>query len=253
MNTREFYEKHRNFACRSSSEYHLSPGIQCKFDIIKEYIGKRRHFRNGLDLGCSGNSILYFLNNVDNKTFFDIATLPLLQYKSRQKWNPISGDLGGIPFRDGSFDFVSALDVLEHVKNDDLAIEEMSRVLELNGVALITVPHRMKFYTRQDKIIGHYRRYDEQAIKAKFAKQGLKLMRLFGVYGRLMKFSDLQANNPEKTEESLQNLRERFETEPTFRKLWSFVIKLSSKVMKLDAKYTPMPAMMNIGLIFQKE
>lgn len=252
MNKKTFYEEHKNFSYRTISEYYISPGIKCKFDILKEYIGNNVKLNNGIDLGCSGNSFLYFLENFSHKSYFDLASHPLKQYSNKKFWHPICGDLIKLPYRDESFDFVSALDVLEHIKEDELAISEISRILKRKGICVITVPHRMKFYTQQDRLIGHYRRYEIKLINQLFKKYNLVNIRTFGIYGRLMKIADVQSANPEKTEQSLMNLRKRYASDAAFRKMWNFAIKIGSKVMKLDAKYHSLEKIMNIGFIFIK-
>ncbi|MHA1291975.1 MAG: class I SAM-dependent methyltransferase [Promethearchaeota archaeon] len=251
-NKKKFYEEHRNFSYRTLYEYYISPGIKCKFDLLKENIGSKIQFQNGIDLGCSGNSFLNFLNNIYQKSFFDIANYPLKQYIAKKLWHPICGDLTKLPYRTESFDFVCALDVLEHIKNDELAVLEISRILKVKGIAVITVPHRMKYYTKQDKLIGHYRRYELNQIKNLFEKYSLKIIRIFGVYGQLMRIADFQSKNPEKIETNLLKLRKRYNTDEIFRKLWNFVIKISSKVMKIDAKYQPLKKIMNIAIICKK-
>ena len=49
-------------------------------------------------------------------------------------------DLRQVPFADGTFDFVFASHVLEHVQEDHQAIAEIARVLRPAGVAILPVP-----------------------------------------------------------------------------------------------------------------
>jgi len=250
---KDFYDKHKNFSFRTLSEYYISPGIRCKFNLLKENISSKRKFLCGIDLGSSGNSILNFLDNIKHKSFFDIANLPLTQYIYENTWHPLCGDLVTLPYRAESFDFVSALDVLEHIKDDELAMSEMSRILKKNGIAVITVPHRMKYYTNQDRIIGHYRRYDTDQIISNFNKFNLRNLKTFGVYGRLMIIADIQSTNPKKIEENLINLRNKYESNIGFRRFWNIIVRILSKFMKIDAKYNSKKRIRNIGLIFIKE
>ena len=255
---------HKNFSFRTLSEYYISPGIKCKFDILKEHLGSRKKFEKGIDLGCSGNSFLYFLDNVVHKSFFDIASLPLVQYFKIQSkesnvkkykcfLHPLCGDLTKMPYREETFDFVSALDVLEHIKDDNLAVSEISRILKRNGIAIIVVPHIMRYYNRQDKLIGHYRRYEFEHIVSLFDSFNLKCLQSFGIYGSLMKISCIQISNPKKIETSIIDLRNRYESNPVFRKLWNAVVVVCSKAMKIDAKLQPTKRIRNIGLLFVKK
>jgi ubiquinone/menaquinone biosynthesis C-methylase UbiE len=147
---------------------------------------------------------------------------------------------------------VCSLDTLEHIKKDSLAISEISRVLRKNGIAIITVPHRKKYFTYQDRIIGHFRRYEIEQITKLFEEYHLKCIRYFSVYGKLMKIAFLQTLNPSKTEQSLLSLREKYQSSLFFKLLWKVVVNLTSKLMKIDAKYHKFKNGMNLGFIFIK-
>ena len=48
-------------------------------------------------------------------------------------------DLRNLPFEDESYDFVIASHVLEHIKEDELAIKEIRRILKPGGIAILPV------------------------------------------------------------------------------------------------------------------
>ncbi|MEJ2249013.1 MAG: hypothetical protein P8Y97_05045, partial [Candidatus Lokiarchaeota archaeon] len=80
----------------------------------------------------------------------------------------------------------------------------------------------------------------------------LNILRKFGVYGKLMLISRIQAKNPQKTEEGLISLRERYKNNLMFRKVWDVIAFLLSKLMRIDARINGVQNCMNIGLIFSK-
>jgi SAM-dependent methyltransferase len=49
-------------------------------------------------------------------------------------------DLTRLPFTDASYDVVYASHVLEHIKDDVVAIQEIRRILRPNGLAILPVP-----------------------------------------------------------------------------------------------------------------
>jgi ubiquinone/menaquinone biosynthesis C-methylase UbiE len=49
-------------------------------------------------------------------------------------------DLTNLPFDNGSYNFVLASHVLEHIPDDEKAISEIRRILKPNGVAVLAVP-----------------------------------------------------------------------------------------------------------------
>jgi len=59
----------------------------------------------------------------------------------------VIGSASALPFRDGSFDAVVAMDVLEHVEEIDAAASECHRVLREGGRLLLVTPNALGFGT----------------------------------------------------------------------------------------------------------
>lgn len=74
----------------------------------------------------------------------------------------------GIPLAADTIDVVTALDVLEHIKDDGSAVAEMGRVLRREGVVVATVPASMKLWSDWDEALHHYRRYTREELIALF-------------------------------------------------------------------------------------
>ncbi|MHA1519435.1 MAG: class I SAM-dependent methyltransferase [Promethearchaeota archaeon] len=252
LDKKEFYDKHKNFSERTLIDYEISPGTNAKFNIIKNQLGKRQ-FERAIDVGCSGNSILPFLDNIHCRFYLDIARTPLRQFSNIMANFPLVSVLEQMALKKESFDLVSALDVLEHVKDDNGAIQEMYRILKPGGILLISVPHRMKFYSYQDTIIGHYRRYELFQLRLLIENHNMQFLRHFGIYGQAMRVQLFQAANPDQTEKKLLELRKKYNENPVFRKIWKKIVQFGKFWMTLDAKFQPLSQIMNIGLVFQKK
>jgi SAM-dependent methyltransferase len=52
----------------------------------------------------------------------------------------VQGDGTLLPFSDGAFDRIIASEVLEHIENDQAALDELARVLRPGGTIAVTVP-----------------------------------------------------------------------------------------------------------------
>ncbi|MDP4011137.1 MAG: methyltransferase domain-containing protein, partial [Candidatus Roizmanbacteria bacterium] len=63
-----------------------------------------------------------------------------------------------------NFDVVMASDVIEHIKDDVLAIKNLWSFVKPGGVMLITVPAHSYLYGKRDEKWGHYRRYDAEVL-----------------------------------------------------------------------------------------
>ena len=63
-------------------------------------------------------------------------------------------------FNKKKYDLIILADVLEHLKKDNKEIAKLSGKLKKNGKFLITVPAFQILFTKKDKILGHYRRYN---------------------------------------------------------------------------------------------
>ncbi|MFX0105576.1 MAG: hypothetical protein ACFE75_08805, partial [Candidatus Hodarchaeota archaeon] len=74
----------------------------------------------------------------------------------------------------------------------------------------------------------------------------------FGVYGRLMTIADIQSTNPKKIEEKLIKMRNKYESNIVFQTFWNIIVRILSKLMKIDAKYHSLKKIMNIAFIFKK-
>ena len=80
----------------------------------------------------------------------------------------INGSITELPFSEKSFDLVCAFDVIEHVEDDLLAVNEMKRVVKDEGIIFITVPAYMSLWSHHDVINHHFRRYKLPEVKKLF-------------------------------------------------------------------------------------
>jgi SAM-dependent methyltransferase len=99
----------------------------------------------------------------------------------RQKFRPdqilsLAGDQ--VPLPDASLDYVTALDVLEHVPDDRAVVEGFHRLLKPGGLAVITVPAGMALWSDWDVALHHFRRYDRAQLVALFHEAGWEILRV---------------------------------------------------------------------------
>lgn len=73
------------------------------------------------------------------------------------------------------YDVIALFDVLEHIKNDDLAIKKIHKMLNKDGLILLTVPAYKFLWSKHDDLNAHYRRYTKTQLKNKL--NGFKIIK----------------------------------------------------------------------------
>jgi SAM-dependent methyltransferase len=98
-----------------------------------------------------------------------------------------------LPFPDQAFDLVCALDIIEHVDNDDRAMSELARVAAPGAVLLLSTPLHPRLWTGFDEFVGHRRRYEPEQIRSLLLRHGFSIERsaIFGMQPRSSFWLDL--------------------------------------------------------------
>jgi SAM-dependent methyltransferase len=78
-------------------------------------------------------------------------------------------------FENDSIPTIGLFDVLEHIEDDIAFLEEIHRVLKVDGRLLLTVPAHMILFSNFDKEVGHFRRYSLNNLVTKLRKTGFEI------------------------------------------------------------------------------
>lgn len=95
-----------------------------------------------LDLGCGQGAISErIMLTYPNK--FNITASDFNKKDFRAKVKFIKADLNKfhLPFKDNSFDVVMLVEVIEHVENPALLINEINRILKKKGILIMSTPN----------------------------------------------------------------------------------------------------------------
>ena len=84
-------------------------------------------------------------------------------------------DLLKTPF-ENEFDTVCMFDVLEHIENDDLALQNIHKSLNDSEKVVLTVPSHMWLWNRDDAIAGHKIRYTKKELIKKLEDNGFDVL-----------------------------------------------------------------------------
>ncbi len=111
---------------------------------------------------------------LEDTQFVDISAPALAKLRGRNAC-VVLGEVTSLPFASDAFDLVCALDIIEHVDDDDGALSELVRVAKPGGTLLISTPLHPSRWTSFDDFVGHKRRYEPQPLLAKLAQHQLSI------------------------------------------------------------------------------
>lgn len=96
-------------------------------------------------------------------------------------------DARQIPF-ENEFDVIGAFDVLEHVKDDGVVLQQMHQALCTGGGLLITVPQHPLLWSHLDEYACHVRRYTRKELRAKVLQAGFAIEKMTSFVSLLLPF-----------------------------------------------------------------
>lgn len=130
-----------------------------------------------LDVGCGTGANLELLGKYGKAEGVDVSPAALDFCRARGLANVRQGEAEKLPYEDGSFDLVTALDVVEHLDDDVAGLMEMRRVLRPGGRALLFVPAFMFLWGVQDDVSHHRRRYTLPGLRRVLREAGYEVER----------------------------------------------------------------------------
>jgi SAM-dependent methyltransferase len=128
---------------------------------------------------------------IEGTQFVDISAQALAKLREHGAQVTL-GEVCALPFADAAFDLVCALDIVEHVDDDDGALSEISRVVRPGGTVLVSMPLHPSRWTAFDDFVGHKRRYEPAQLFEKLASHHLVVTAsaVFGMQPRSSRLVD---------------------------------------------------------------
>jgi SAM-dependent methyltransferase len=149
--------------------------------LVNELMRRERIDRHPLhlELGCGTGRMAAEMSRRGHRVVaVDLRPEAL---KCARRANPramlVRSDATHLPFRPGTFDLVTALDVLEHV-DDEAALTELRSVLSPTGRAILSVPAMPWLWSARDLDAGHLRRYTPTLLRASLHRARLAVVAL---------------------------------------------------------------------------
>ena len=80
------------------------------------------------------------------------------------------------------YDLILLADVIEHVKQPKELLKDLKKFLKKDGHILITVPAYQFLFSKKDKVLGHYRRYNKELLKTELSGFKVKNISYFNTF-----------------------------------------------------------------------
>jgi ubiquinone/menaquinone biosynthesis C-methylase UbiE len=155
--------------------------------LMEKYVIKQKDLTI-LDAGCGTGVMLSELSSYGKAIGFDISDGAIKNCKKRDISNVNLARAEKLPFKDGTFDLIVALDVIEHLDSDLLALREFKRICKKDGFLLITVPAFKFLWSTHDEVLDHKRRYTREELDGKLRSSGFRVIRSTYLYFILFPF-----------------------------------------------------------------
>ncbi|MES2725845.1 MAG: class I SAM-dependent methyltransferase [Bacteroidota bacterium] len=146
-----------------------------RLEILKSHIQKLYPGRtdlNILNVGVATGATSVMLESFGKVKSIEYDEVCFNFVKEKLQIDIEQGSILELRFADNTYDLVCAFDVIEHVEDDQLAVNEMARVCKPEGFVFVTVPAFMSLWSQHDVVNHHFRRYKTDELSKLFNKSG---------------------------------------------------------------------------------
>lgn len=145
-----------------------------------------------LEVGCGLGNFTKTLIRYGSVWAIDIDPYCISKTKDNSSCSTFIGfgdiEKGIYFFRKKMFTSIVCMNVLEHIKNDGKALQNMYSILAPNGYLVLLVPSHPQLFGSIDSSIGHFRRYVKKELITKVLLNGFSIIKtrrinFFGAIG----------------------------------------------------------------------
>lgn len=181
----------------------IAPGLRYSQHFYEQRLAAAAPDVDWLDLGCGhrvlpewrGDAERAIVGRAGSATGIDFDMPSLARHRSLRRL--VRGDIASLPFRDASFDLVTANMVVEHLDDPERQFREIGRVLRPGGALLLHTPNALGYPAMvsrfapdalkhvlirlldsrrsEDVFPTHYRANTERRLKTVAGESGLEL------------------------------------------------------------------------------
>ena len=139
--------------------------FQARKKIIEQIVSeiKLKKKNNILDFGSGSGVNLNMLEKFGLVDIHEKNKFARVAIKNKNK--KIKNLYSTLKIRKNFYDLILIADVIEHVKKPKNLLRSLKKFLKKDGRILITVPAYQFLFSKKDKALGHYRRYNKKLLK----------------------------------------------------------------------------------------
>jgi ubiquinone/menaquinone biosynthesis C-methylase UbiE len=125
---------------------------------LRRFLAPGRTYRI-IDVGCGYGANLPVLKQFGNVVGIDVSFEALGAIEERPRLGLVQARADALPFRDGSFDVIALLAVVEHIEHDEHVLAESHRVASPQAIQILLTSAFMLLWSHHDEANNHFRRY----------------------------------------------------------------------------------------------
>ena len=143
---------------------------------LAAWVGSLDPARHALDLGC-GDGAVSAAVHAERLTLADVSALALARARARL---PAADAVelepdAPFPFADGTFDLVVCTETVEHVRDLQLFLSEVRRVLDPRGRLAVTTPANRRLIPAPDPLSPHLRHLTKGSLRRLLEQMGFEV------------------------------------------------------------------------------
>ena len=148
-------------------------------NLIQIYSEEMKRPLEILEIGCGTGEITQSLMEFGNVKGIDISEEAINFCKERNLVNVVLGDINNLDISQEKekYDFILALDVLEHIQDDLETMRRAHIMLKKDGYFIVNVPAHKFLWSEHDEALHHKRRYHSVEIKQKLKDTGFEIVK----------------------------------------------------------------------------
>ncbi len=174
MNNKTFYRQINN------QEKHW--WFQARKQIIDQIISniKLKKKNNILDFGSGSGVNLNMLEKYGPVDIHEKNKFARIAIKNKNK--KIKNLYSTLKIRKNFYDLILIADVIEHVRRPKNLLRNLKKFLKKDGRILITVPAYQFLFSKKDKALGHYRRYNKKLLENELTEFKIENISYFNTF-----------------------------------------------------------------------